>query len=54
MEMSVVLPFICPYCDDDYWVKAEQDSSASGEFDCPNCTEEVSLSGGFEAVKADV
>lgn len=44
------VPFICPHCDDDYWVKVEQKADGDREFTCPTCQTQTSARGPFEVV----
>jgi predicted RNA-binding Zn-ribbon protein involved in translation (DUF1610 family) len=48
------IPFICPHCDDDYWVIARRKNRGNSEFTCPNCQEKTELRGQFEVVGPDV
>ena len=48
------IPFVCPHCDNSYWVRVRQNPDATGVFDCAECGIETSVRGAFEVVETNV
>jgi len=50
---DMTVPFVCPHCDDDYWVQVDE-APTPGEvepgFTCPTCQEPTEVRGPFIVV----